>query len=381
MVLNDAYWVLKGFAIMRLGVEVRSVCRVIGIALAINAVISTTGLADDKWPELEKPSTDFVCLETLKQARSAFLSSNFHLYEIAPVAPEAQSEIILQSTGIDISGGDGAYTKAGEFEDLPLNIPGQSPSTVDYYHWQLRDTAGWRFVIVSENVGWRGNFYTLYRINTKLTQDQFLTALGNKVKKTLPSPVIVQNWRPPMVFQRKDNGAAWAVDVGQTFTILTQWRVFSANGLRMEPTCKIKFSPKFKQSKDLLPKPLGDLIENLFAATGTDGPNSGTLLPVSKTRIDAEYMWANVATRPWAALAAKPYNTKERADSGLKEWARTAKNEKTYSEIVAQYPKAERALANYYEKTFGKSTGEAAEMAHAILDLAFRSHFVFSADN
>ncbi len=366
---------------MRLGDKVRSLYRVIGIVLGISAVISTTGMADENWPKLEKSSTDTVCLETLKQARSAFLSNNFHLYEIAPIAADAQSEIILQSTGLDISGGDGADAKAGEFDELPLNIPGQSPSTVDYYHWQLKNTAGWRFVIVSENVGWRGNFYTLYRIDAKLTQDQFLASLGNNDRKTLPSPVIVQNWRPPMVFQRKDNSAAWVVDVGQTFTILTPWRVFSANGLRMEPACKIKFSANFKNSKDLLPETLGNLIENLFAATGTDEPNSGTLHSVSGARIEAEYMWANVGTRPWAALAAKPYNTRDRVDSGLKEWASTAQNEKTYNAIVAQYPKAERALANYYEKTFSKSSKEAAEMAHAILDLAFRFHFVFSADN
>jgi hypothetical protein len=350
------------------------------LGLAIGSALASISLAEVRWPKLEKATTDFACLETLRQARSAFRSNNFYLYEPAPVAVNAKSSIVLQSTGLDISGGDGIRAQSVDFEKLPLNIPGQEASVEDVYHWQLKDTAGWRIAIVSENVGWRGNFYSVYRIDAKLSKEQFLSALADEGNRSLPSPVVEKNWRPPMVFQRTSNTAAWVVDVGQSFATLSPWRVYGANGLNLKPACEIVFSPKFEKAKDLLPKPLWKLVDNLFLATGTDEPNSGTLKSVALTRISAEYMWANVAMRPWAALAAKPYNTRERVNAGLKEWASNKKNEKVYLEIVDQYPAAERALARYYAAEFGKSSSEAAEMAQMALDLAYRYHFVFGTD-
>jgi hypothetical protein len=45
-------------------------------------------------------------------------------------------------------------------------------------------------------------------------------------------------------------------------------------------------------------------------------------------------------------------------------------------EIVAQFPRAQKSLADYYKDRFKKPDEKADEMAQQALDIVFRSYFV-----
>jgi hypothetical protein len=83
--------------------------------------------------------------------------------------------------------------------------------------------------------------------------------------------------------------------------------------------------------------------------------------------------------RPWAM--ARPYNERAQVNAGLSRWARqTPSFRVVHHAMVAKYPVAERALADYYrsrpELIVGDADADAA--ARRVLDLVYRSYFVFS---
>jgi hypothetical protein len=350
-------------------------CFIVALTLSFSAHV----LAGEQWPKLDRKSTDFVCLETIKYAQAAFNSTNLNLFEPITNTEGGLSTIIAQAAGKDISGGD-EIASDPSFERLELKDEKGLQPPNDFYHWAKEDTGGWRFVIVSESGGWRGNMYTLYRIESKLTQSQFVEALSNSDDNDLPQPSIVRSWRPPMIIARRDNRKAWAVDVGQSFQVLAPWRVYGANGSKPEPACQVEFAKPFQKVEDLLPAPVANLAMSLDMALGEDGPTSGTLKPIAHTRIFAKAMWGNIAARPWAIPGQVPFNDRADVDSNLKKWGQDGANAALLKKIEKQYPLAEKALANYYKENFSKSSAEANEMAAKYLDLVYRSHFVFGSD-
>ena len=76
-------------------------------------------------------------------------------------------------------------------------------------------------------------------------------------------------------------------------------------------------------------------------------------------------------------MVSQPYNTREDVNRNLTKWGESGPNKVLLDALQTQYPKAESALAGYYAKEFRKKPREAKELARTILDLAYRSHFVF----
>ena len=90
-------------------------------------------------------------------------------------------------------------------------------------------------------------------------------------------------------------------------------------------------------------------------------------------------MLANVALRPWALVDDDAYNSRSEVDTGLEDWAKVnSSRRRLYREILQEYPTAERSLATYYVNTYGLQPQKAREAAAWVLDLVFRSFFVFS---
>jgi hypothetical protein len=69
-------------------------------------------------------------------------------------------------------------------------------------------------------------------------------------------------------------------------------------------------------------------------------------------------------------------------DDGLKDWSHHgATRLKVHRDIQRQYSLAEQSLAEYYQRTFGRSAKDAQASAVYALDIAFRSHFAFHSND
>lgn len=109
------------------------------------------------------------------------------------------------------------------------------------------------------------------------------------------------------------------------------------------------------------------------------GNDEGTLQPTARTRLDAKHVLANAGLRPWALVDGNAYNSRSEVDAGLENWAKAnSSRRRLYGEILKEYPVAERSLAAYYASAYGLKPQKAQEAAAWVLDLVFRSFFVFS---
>ena len=165
----------------------------------------------------------------------------------------------------------------------------------------------------------------------------------------------------------------------KTFAIIIKygefnpWEVFSSK--QKEPVCKISFVSSPKQYSKVLPNEVVSLAKKLDEALGSEKHDRD----VQILRADAFYKLNNVALRPWALNSDSAYNSREEVDEGLKEWSKDNKsNKRTYDEIYKEYPKAQKALAKYYQRTRHLTPKQAEEVSEWMLDVLFRSFFIFS---
>lgn len=225
-------------------------------------------------------------------------------------------------------------------------------------------------------MGWRGDMYNLYLLDNGVAKDDFLRSIESAPGSSPYQPIISDAWRPPLVFQRDKPKEKWFVDVGQPFQILSDWHVYTAK--TGQAVCIIAFSPPGKSPVGLLPRAVTRLARKLDEALGP-GNEEGTLQPTARTRLDAKYVLANAALRPWALTDGDAYNSRNEVDAGLEEWAKANNSRRRlYGEIQKEYPLAERSLVAYYASAYGLPPQQAQEAAVWVLDLIFRSFFVFS---
>lgn len=114
----------------------------------------------------------------------------------------------------------------------------------------------------------------------------------------------------------------------------------------------------------------------LDRSIGRDEAGFQTYNPITRQKIAASKAWTNAAMRPWAT--GNPYNSREEVDAGLAMWAQKgAANRAEHAEILAQYKRAEKSLAGYYRAQFLMSKDESQATAQRVLDIAFRTYYVF----
>ena len=226
-------------------------------------------------------------------------------------------------------------------------------------------------------MGWRGDAYTLFLVKETIDPGLFIKITGTDkdstdYKRIIPADEHLVSFAPPLMIREKGTANIIAVDAYDV------WSVFSIGVGGHQKHCRIEFYPPDTGPTALLPMPVQKLA-NLLDTTVGDPENAGTLQTYGRVRAHMLGIWKNVATRPWAILADTPYNSRITVDQGLKQWSRQAKSfDQVYKQIVSQYPKAEKALALYYKQHFHKTDEEANTMAKKILDIAFRSSYVFS---
>ena len=309
------------------------------------------------------------CIDAIKIAREMFRSQAPRLYSPITIPKDLQSNLILGSSERDISGGD-ALKSTDDFEKLPQH-------TRNIY-WAKKTDGALRVVMREIPFGWRGDMYSLYLLDSAVTKDEFLNNINSATDSTSYQPVISENWRPPLVFQDAQREATWFIDVGQPFQILSNWHVYSSKEKRA--ICTIVFTPTGSDPVGNLPEPVRTLAHKLDEALGP-GNDEGTLQPTARTRLDANHTLANAALRPWALADEDAYNSRTEVDAGLEDWAKVNNSRRRlYNEILKGYPVAERSLAAYYASEYKLQPQKARESAAWVLDLVYRSFFVFSKD-
>ena len=297
-------------------------------------------------------------------------STASRLYAPLKVPKDMQSRLILGAYDLDISGGN-ALDSSSEFEKLP-----QSSGAI---YWATKESDGHRIVVQDAPLSWQGDVYELYLLDPAVKKATFQANL-QKDSASLPyQPVITMAWRPPLVFQRDKQGSKWFIDVGHPADVLGDWKVYTSR--EAHPVCTIAFHPGEGSAAGLLPKQVTALSRKLNEVLGP-GNDEGTLQPTARIRIAAGHLLANAALRPWALSDGDVYNTRDEADAGLAEWAKANQSRRRlYDEIQKIYPAAEQALAEYYATTYGLQQQKSQQVAKWVIDLVYRSYFVFSSEN
>jgi hypothetical protein len=191
------------------------------------------------------------------------------------------------------------------------------------------------------------------------------------------SATIDGEWMPPQILVDAKSGNSWALLQGSRYDSLGAWTVHASEIGGYGVACTVRFMPQTRRSVNLLPSEVKKLDTLLTEILGP-GTDEGTLHPTRTIQLGTDSDWANAALRPWA-LNNTPYNSRAQVDANLKQWSEVNSRRRTvYRALIVQYPRAENAMADYYQTKFRLRAAQAQAMAQYATDLVFRDYFVFS---
>ena len=339
------------------------------LALCIAPLPVDAGPLD--YPRLVVGQDNEQCRDVLAMAEAVFASDAFYLYDPTPIPEEFKVRMALMPKALGISGGRMLRYDENLFERIP--DPQDSHPQPEYAYqrliWQREAQHGWRFVLEAHFLGWRGDLFDLYAAPAALTPQGVFESLRDHSFKSL-----FQGWRPPYVFLSPQGGVGLAVDVGNSFEVLREWKTYelTPDGARL--ACEVRFLPAESTPLTPLPNPARKLAMLLYNTLGM-----GHNVSIDRWRGDAlgaKRTWGNLAMRPWA-VPDRAHN-RELVDIGLQRWSRQAASfKRQYQKILAAYPKAETALAEYYRNQFNMPENEAKTMAARNLNSAYCSYYSF----
>lgn len=326
--------------------------------------------ANEAWPRLKAEVPRPECDDAYMLARSMFKSATPRVYAPLQIPSSMASELVLGAAEMDISGG-GALTTAGGFEKLP-NHGGRS------VYWETQSKAPVRIVLREIGRGWRGDQYSLYLPDAGSSKSEVLHALESPDRGSSPyDNPIVEEWRPPLVFRSRSDGGKWFIAIGQPFVALDEWRVYGVRSGRYSQLCTIAFRPAVKRMEFLLPARVRELVRLLDQTIGP-GRDEGTLQQTAWLRNSVQHIIANTVLRPWAVSSSDAYNSRAEVDAGLRAWAVNRPRFRIRRQILRAYTLAERDLEVNYRTTLGMQNAQARAEATRVLDILFRSHYVFA---
>lgn len=329
----------------------------------------------DTWPRLSGANQLEPCVEALQIAKATFESAEFFLYAPPVIPASVKSTLVLQPDGVDISGGDALKFDPSVFDKLQKDGE-YAPGSV---FWKRTADYGNRLLVDVRPHGWQGDVYSVFMVKEKFTLREFLAQDRDDVKSPQLDLIILNGWRPPLVFQNKRSGATWLINVGPPYIFLSDWKIHVVEPQGTPVRCTIQFRPEAENAASLLPQEVR-MLAGLLDSTMGKGENEGTGKWTAGLRLAARHTWANAALRPWALR--EPYNTRGEVDDGLKDWSRHgAMHLKVHRDIQRQYSLAEQSLAEYYRRNFGRSAKDARASAAYALDIALRSHFAFRSND
>lgn len=345
-------------------------------ALAMLLLLSHgVAAAETAWPRLgEGEPGNGVCGEALALARSSYRSDQFYLYAL----PDPRSANITSTFALR-QGEPGTPSEGALVEDpsvfQKISKPSPDQSAPRSVYWQIKPDHGLRYVMSEEAFGWRGDQYTLFAVDQNVTPSQFFGADGSDASKTAPRPVIDQTWRPPLMMHEMAGGEVWAIDVGPPYVAFADWKVYAIAADGVKQRCTVSFGDQNELGPALLPEPVQRLA-GLLAQSLDDKDDGGTLHLVTGLKQYIRYLWANIAVRPQAVGKEEPDVSRAEAEAEIAKWAEATPRLRTLrTEIVAQFPRAQKSLADYYKARFNKADKDAEAMAQQALDIVLRSYF------
>lgn len=327
------------------------------------------------WPRLgDGDPANGLCGEALALARSSYQSDRFYLYAL----PDLRSANITSAFALR-QGEQGTPSEDTLVEDQSvfqkIAKPSRDQAPPRSVYWQIKPERGLRYVMSEEAFGWRGDQYTLFAVGESMTPSQFFEATGSDNATTALLPVIDQTWRPPLMLQETANGEVWAIDVGPPFVAFADWKVYSIAADGAKQRCTVRFGDQNELGPALLPEPVQRWAE-LLARSLDDKHDAGTMHFVTGLKQYIRYLWTNIAVRPQAFVKEQPDVGRAAAEKAIGKWAEATPRLRTLrTEILEQFPRAQKSLADYYKERFSKSDQEAAAMAQQALDIVFRSYF------
>lgn len=335
-------------------------------ALTTLTLCSPCASAENKWVTVAGKASDLRCLDAKALAHDMYYSKAPYLYGPLAVPETMNSTLVLGASEKDISGGGPLSTV-----DEAYFVRQDRSQRGTYVNWGQTTEGDKRLALVETNQGWRGYTYSLFQVDARLTLNDW-----KEVESSAPA-FFSDLWRPPLIFSRNDSHTLWFIDVEQSFGPLADWGVYGFSGTQYEKICDLRFTSEKTSPMSALPSSILQLEHLLDATMGPDA-NEGTMQSTARRRGEVFRVWVNVAKRPWALSESDVYNSTSEVEDGLRDWAaRGPKALATYESIKKQYPKAERALAKYFQKTFQLNNEKAKALATWTLDIAMRAHFSF----
>ena len=352
--------------------------RIIAVMFGAFALLASWGaLSRQAAPQMSGMVSASECVDAMAIAKHMYASTSAYVYAPLQLPDHLASTMILGAKDVDISGGDALADDTDHFES-PLGD--QNTPSNPKIHWGKDATPAGRIVLTSESAGWRGDMYSLYVLNYDVTPEQFRADVDESNPQHQFTPLVDRSWRTPLVFWSKITRKPWVIVVDEPYEQLGQWKVILADNNSYQSACLIKFWPFQGQTRAprVLPKVVREFASLLDQAIGYS-PEQGTLQPTARLRTDSQHIWRNVAYRPWALSDRDAYNSKQQVDDGLLQWSHTGPSyARMYALIQRIHPLAEAALSTYYETEFKVPHNHAKQDAHWVIDLAYRSNFVFS---
>ena len=325
-------------------------------------------------PKIVPEVSNVACLESYTLAKTLFHSTSLRLYGPLEFPQTMNSQLVLGNYWYDLSGENYLQRDESRFEKIPQLDNRVSRSV----YWERQTRKGIRLVVKETGRGWRGNTYSLYMLNEEIGQDTFLKAL-EEYRDIQFNPLFEGRWRPPLVF---DTNASerWFLLVGEPYVTLGAWQVYQeADEGGFEQSCAIRFFPEDTDTVAFLPPRVQQLVRLLDKSIGEEVEGEGgTLRSFDRLRIHTRQVWTNASVRPWAVLDSNAYNSADEVTKGLEAWSQgDAYASKLYQDILRLYPSAQTALSDYYRDRFAFPKEQADTMAKKILDIAFRSSYMF----
>lgn len=333
--------------------------RILAVVLSL---LSHSALADQQWPRIQGDPNTARCQEALVLATNTFNAKGLYLYGLQEPPSNFNSTLVLQASDFNID-----KPTQDIFQKIYKNDIG--------FYWQQKAFYGLRFVISETPVGWRGNQYAIVAIKDDITSQQFVDKYDDSIN-TLSSA----NWNPPTILKDKNTNEIWAIDTGLPYNFLDDWNVYWVTENSKTSHCIIQFHKPATLVTDLLPEEVQKLAVILDKMLGT-GENDGTLNQTASIQTNVMHTWANIALRPWILENAPKElarNTRSKVDLELRKLSKNSPGFRMlYQEMETQYPKAQKALSEYYQAQFDKTPTEADTLAAKAIDVGLRSYFIF----
>ncbi len=336
--------------------------RILPVLAAALALAAPTAHANPRdWPQLEGGAGVPECQQALELGRIAFHSRAMHLYE--PVTPPDgfASTIVLRGGERDGRDRHNVVYDESVFERIEHRFD-------IFLFAQRAPSNGSRLVVSTEPYGWRGDTFTAHLVPAGAPPNAVRGAAPYRIVQIAP-----ESWPAPMVLRNSESGALWLIALNGY--LLAPWEVH-APAQEAQTTCTVRFAPEIRNAFTLLPEPVREFATLVDGAMGT-GIGEGTLNPTARNRGRQQELWANAVYRPWGVVD-RAYNTRAEVDAAMRRWARQAPSFRAhYDALLAQYPRAEAALADYYAETFGIGAEQADTAAAYVIETGYISAYTF----